>query len=248
MPEWPNGTDSKSVVSAMVPRVQIPIFPPYHKPKPLKLLEFRGLLLSAACKVSKKCRNYLLAGVRMNVVMDNFFQPTIWTATTLIVVLIAIVTIILGGGTEDDTREDIWIKRGAGVEISLILLPFVFYAVGNILNGSYDRFMASAELPMAAMILFTMTIFSLFRGLEAASKVNAYVEPFMVLALLAITFSFCCGAYISWLAFKDYVSLWFGFVNCLLILVAVFFSYGVHSAMMQIVRNPERLQDTKPSK
>ena len=29
MPEWPNGTDSKSVVLATVPRVRIPISPPY---------------------------------------------------------------------------------------------------------------------------------------------------------------------------------------------------------------------------
>lgn len=29
MPEWPNGTDSKSVVPSRVPRVQIPISPPY---------------------------------------------------------------------------------------------------------------------------------------------------------------------------------------------------------------------------
>ena len=43
MPEWPNGTDSKSVVLATVPRVQIPISPPLIKDKPLKLLEFRGL-------------------------------------------------------------------------------------------------------------------------------------------------------------------------------------------------------------
>ena len=29
MPEWPNGTDSKSVVPSPVPRVRIPISPPY---------------------------------------------------------------------------------------------------------------------------------------------------------------------------------------------------------------------------
>ena len=34
MPEWPNGTDSKSVVLVTVPRVQIPISPPYIE-KPL---------------------------------------------------------------------------------------------------------------------------------------------------------------------------------------------------------------------
>lgn len=47
MPEWPNGTDSKSVVLATVPRVQIPISPPLIKEKPSKLLEFRGLFFSA---------------------------------------------------------------------------------------------------------------------------------------------------------------------------------------------------------
>ena len=29
MPEWSNGTDSKSVVPARVPRVRIPVCPPY---------------------------------------------------------------------------------------------------------------------------------------------------------------------------------------------------------------------------
>ena len=33
MPEWSNGTDSKSVESAMAPRVQIPISPPLHMSK-----------------------------------------------------------------------------------------------------------------------------------------------------------------------------------------------------------------------
>lgn len=35
MPEWSNGTDSKSVVLATVPRVQIPISPPYVSEKAL---------------------------------------------------------------------------------------------------------------------------------------------------------------------------------------------------------------------
>ena len=44
MPEWSNGTDSKSVVLATVPRVQIPISPPY-KIKPLKAKAFRGFFV-----------------------------------------------------------------------------------------------------------------------------------------------------------------------------------------------------------
>lgn len=39
MPEWPNGTDSKSVVLATVPRVQIPISPPLFK-KPCNSMSY----------------------------------------------------------------------------------------------------------------------------------------------------------------------------------------------------------------
>ena len=43
MPEWPNGTDSKSVVPSPVPRVRIPISPPLlNKTKPLKWLNVSG--------------------------------------------------------------------------------------------------------------------------------------------------------------------------------------------------------------
>lgn len=43
MPEWPNGTDSKSVVYASAPRVRIPIFPPYSiLIKPLNIFKISG--------------------------------------------------------------------------------------------------------------------------------------------------------------------------------------------------------------
>lgn len=53
MPEWPNGTDSKSVEQATVPRVQIPISPPLIQDKPLKFLEFRGLFRFRPAKFRK---------------------------------------------------------------------------------------------------------------------------------------------------------------------------------------------------
>ncbi len=40
MPEWPNGTDSKSVVPSPVPRVRIPISPPYLYVKALIIQGF----------------------------------------------------------------------------------------------------------------------------------------------------------------------------------------------------------------
>lgn len=45
MPEWSNGTDSKSVVLATVPRVQIPISPPYIE-NPCNLVSCRGFFFS----------------------------------------------------------------------------------------------------------------------------------------------------------------------------------------------------------
>ncbi len=41
MPEWPNGTDSKSVVPSPVPRVRIPISPPFVG-NPCKSTSYRG--------------------------------------------------------------------------------------------------------------------------------------------------------------------------------------------------------------
>ena len=46
MPEWSNGTDSKSVESAMAPRVQIPISPPLHMSKAPGMPGVPGLCLS----------------------------------------------------------------------------------------------------------------------------------------------------------------------------------------------------------
>ena len=45
MPEWPNGTDSKSVVLATVPRVRIPISPPYIE-NPCNSISCRGFFFS----------------------------------------------------------------------------------------------------------------------------------------------------------------------------------------------------------
>jgi hypothetical protein len=47
MPEWPNGTDSKSVVPSPVPRVRIPISPPYLY---VKALIIQGFFVSVFLK------------------------------------------------------------------------------------------------------------------------------------------------------------------------------------------------------
>ena len=50
MPEWPNGTDSKSVVLATVPRVRIPISPPYLE-KPYKSMIYEVVKMVICSKV-----------------------------------------------------------------------------------------------------------------------------------------------------------------------------------------------------
>lgn len=54
MPEWSNGTDSKSVVSAMAPRVQIPIFPPYIE-KPRKSMVYGAFSFPVLPSISTQC-------------------------------------------------------------------------------------------------------------------------------------------------------------------------------------------------
>lgn len=54
MPEWSNGTDSKSVVLATVPRVQIPISPPY-KIKPLEAKATGGFFVMEGKDLQPAC-------------------------------------------------------------------------------------------------------------------------------------------------------------------------------------------------
>ena len=58
MPEWPNGTDSKSVVPSPVPRVRIPISPPSFKTLINQAFTRVGLEKYVAKLCSKICSEY----------------------------------------------------------------------------------------------------------------------------------------------------------------------------------------------
>jgi uncharacterized membrane protein len=49
-----------------------------------------------------------------------------------------------------------------------------------------------------------------------------------------------CGAYISWLAFSQQVSPWFGVFNSILIIFAVTFTFAINAAMAYVSKYPER--------
>ncbi|MBN2976885.1 hypothetical protein [Pseudomonas lactucae] len=167
-----------------------------------------------------------------------FFEPSFWSATVLICCLTPSLCGMLFGTPKGRLRERVWLYRGAGVEILFVLLPFVFYGIGNSLNGSYAQFMASPELPMAAMVLFAMTIFSMLKGIYA-SQGRVAIEAFLIGTVLSVFLMMSCGAYISWLAFRDYVSPWFGVVNSVLIVVAVLFSFAITASMSFLAKSPE---------
>ena len=177
-----------------------------------------------------------------------FYEPSFWSATIIIIGLLPAIFGMLLGTPKGRSKEAIWAYRGAGAEVVFVLLPFACYAVGNILNGKYAAFMSSPELPMAAMILFALTIFSMLKGLSAsAANGNIATEAFYVGALLSIFLIVSCGAYISWLAFSQYVSPWFGVINSILIVFAVVFSFGINSAMAYLSKCPEHFGGNSPT-
>lgn len=176
--------------------------------------------------------------------MFSMLNPSYWTTLIMCFGLLPMVVVMLFGWSKGSKKDEMWAYRGAGVEIAFILLPFVFYAIGNALNGSYEKFMASPELPMAAMILFLMTIFSLLKGLAVGAKRDAAVEPFIVLTFVAIAMAMSCAAYISWLAYRQDVSPWFGVANSVVIVLATLFAYALNAAMAYLIKSPE--QFSKP--
>jgi hypothetical protein len=172
---------------------------------------------------------------------ELIYEPSFWSATIIVFGLVPAIFGMLIGTPKGRSKEVIWANRGIGVDIVFVLLPFIFYAIGNILNGMYAKFMSSPELPMAAMILFALTIFSMLKGLSAsASTGNIATEAFLVGTLLSILLMLSCGAYISWLAFSQQVSPWFGVFNSILIIFAVTFTFAINAAMAYVSKYPER--------
>lgn len=167
-----------------------------------------------------------------------FLEPWVWT-TPFLAGLFAALGMMLFGKIQGRTEEEMWVFRGAGIEVAFVLLPFVCYAIGSILNGSYSKFMASPELPMAAVILAGMVILSVHRGI-AASQNRIATEAFLVFSLVAIFVLSGLCIYVGWLAYSSNVSLWFGVLNSALILAAVVAAFGVHSVMAYVVKYPER--------
>lgn len=167
-------------------------------------------------------------------------SPSFWSATVLLLLLLPAVAGMLFGSPKGRSAEKVWAYRGSGVEVVLVLLPFAFYAVGNVLGGTYEKFMASAELPMAAMILFALPIFSVVKGQAAVGGRIAF-EAFAIVVLVAVFLMMSCGAYISWLAYSDGVSPWFGVANSVLVVVAVILSFAVNAVMSYVSKYPEAL-------
>lgn len=180
--------------------------------------------------------------------LQLIYEPSFWSATIITFVLLPVIFGMLIGTPKGRSKEAIWAYRGVGVEIVFVLLPFAFYAVGHILNGMYAKFMSSPELPMAAMILFALTIFSMLKGLSASAlKASVPIEAFFVGSLLSIFLIVVCGAYISWLAFSQYVSPWFGVINSILIVFAVVFAFGINAVMAYLSKHPENFGENSPT-
>ena len=172
------------------------------------------------------------------VMLQWLSEPSFWSTTVLLVCLVPTILGMLFGTPKRRSVEAVWLYRGAGIEVLFVLLPFVLYAVGNSLNGSFAKFMASPELPMAAMVLFAMTLFSMFKGIYA-SQGRVAIEAFLVGLVISIFLVTTCGVYVFWLAFKQDVWLWFGPINAVLIVLAAMFSFAITASMAYLGRFPE---------
>ncbi|ARU87850.1 hypothetical protein [Pseudomonas sp. M30-35] len=172
--------------------------------------------------------------------MDMLDSTVAYTLSTILILsLLGILGLMLLGNVSDRKENEIlWLYRGAGVEVAFVLLPFMFYAIGSLLNGSYHKFIASPELPMAGMILAALSIISLMKGL-AASRTDLAIEKFIVFAFISIMLLLGIGAYVAWLAFAENVSPWFGALNGFIILCMVIFSFVVHAVMAELVRKSQ---------
>ncbi|MEO9524675.1 hypothetical protein [Marinobacter alexandrii] len=171
--------------------------------------------------------------------MIDFTSPLFWSFN-LTLVLFAMIFGMMFGKSEGHSQNKTWAYRNAGGEIAFVFFPFILYSIAHGLNGSILDFLTTPELPMAAMIVSGIAMFSLVKG-AVASKGKFAPEAFVILMVAFLAIFMSCGGLVFWLTLKESVSPWFSVGNFLVVIFAVGFSFAVSASMAHLVRNPEEV-------
>ncbi|GIU10683.1 hypothetical protein TUM4261_21090 [Shewanella sp. c952] len=169
-----------------------------------------------------------------------FDSPFFWACNVLLFMLLPMVYAMLFGNVKDRSNDKVWAYREAGVEIAFVLFPFLLYSIAHLLNSSFQSFLLSPELPMAAMIIAGIAMFSLLKGASSAQG-KLPVAGLLVFQLCFMALFMSCAALVFWLTLAEEISEWFSVLNSFVAVLSLLFSYGTSAAMNYVVKHPDKV-------
>ncbi|MEJ2046288.1 MAG: hypothetical protein P8X74_21710 [Reinekea sp.] len=94
----------------------------------------------------------------------DFKDPYVWAYHVLGLFLLPALAGALFGKPKDGNVSKMWAYRGAGFEVAFVLLPFFIYFLINLFTGQLKSLLISPELPMASLLLCSITLSWITKG------------------------------------------------------------------------------------
>lgn len=169
----------------------------------------------------------------------DFTDPFVWAYHILGVTLLPAIYVALFGKQKSDIDKT-WAYRGAGFEIVFVLLPFFIYFLINLFSGQVNSLLLSPELPMASLLLCSISLLWIMKGARETKDIFA-IEGLQVLQLVTTIFFVINSIIIYYLTTTPNVPEYFSVINAVLIAVCTYVSYGIVAMMTYASKYPERL-------
>lgn len=170
----------------------------------------------------------------------DFTDPFVWAYHILGLTLLPAILGALFGKTKDNDMQKTWAYRGAGFEIAFVLLPFFIYFLINAFTGKINSLLISPELPMAGLLLCSISLLWIMKGARATKDLFP-IEALQIIQLIAIIFFVVNALVVFYLTTSSSVADWFSIVNSLLIVVCVYGSFVVVAMMNYASQYPEKI-------
>lgn len=171
----------------------------------------------------------------------DFTDPFLWAYHILGLTLVPATLGALFGKTKDNDMQKTWAYRGAGFEIAFVLLPFFIYFLINAFTGKINSLLISPELPMAGLLLCSISLLWIMKGARATKDLFP-IEGLQVMQLVAIVFFVVNALMVFYLTTSSSVADWFSIINSLLIVLCVFGSFGIVAMINYATQYPEKFE------
>ncbi|WP_209064389.1 hypothetical protein [Endozoicomonas sp. G2_2] len=163
----------------------------------------------------------------MSYVLVLVTSPTFWACYILMALLIPSVAGMVFKPVTGTTKKQ-RAYRATGIEFALVFLPFAVVGIANGINGTFAGFLASPELPVAAMVAASLALLHIIRA-DLLRRVEQPHKPVILIGIACLVMAVSI-ALIVFLVTTPEITSWVAVFNAAYTSVALVLMYGFAAA------------------